>query len=182
MKSIKRLTFRNGGSILQMIVAGHVHSSLHHDVCFELSLLKILSPFIREYQESMLKYTFHLWNKWWPFSTMARSGKCGVVLRTENPKGLWEGGCILCVAITCSWEMSASLSYWETRRSMWWMSISFANPFTRGEVWHTSYHWHQLLVWWITASSIVVTQELFAKRFWVLAIPCYTPSVPKFLS
>lgn len=120
----------------------------------------------------MLKYTFHLRNKCWPFSAMARSGKCGVVLRKAKPKGFWEDGSILRVATTCSWEMSASLSYWEPRRSMQWMSISFANPFTRGEIWHISYHWCQLLGWWITASSIVVTQELFAKRLWVSAIPC----------
>ena len=110
-------------------------------------------------------------SKCWPFSAMARSGKCGVVLKITKPKGLWEGGSILRVTTAWGSEMPASLSYWETRRSMWWMSISFANPFTRGEVWHTSYHWYQLLIWWITASSIVVNQELFAKTLWVSAIP-----------
>lgn len=74
----------------------------------------------------MPMYISHLRMEQSCFNIMARVGMCGVVLLSKTRKGFWKGGDSLQVTTSCTWEISASSTYWKTRRNMWWMSISFA--------------------------------------------------------
>jgi hypothetical protein len=69
------------------------------------------------------------------FNIVARVGKCGVTFAISilEPKGLWKDGNSLLVTTICSWEISASSSYWRPRSTRW-MCISFA----QNEIGHTT--------------------------------------------
>ncbi|RCV41835.1 hypothetical protein SETIT_9G166400v2 [Setaria italica] len=71
------------------------------------------------YQENMLMYIFHSRTKHCCFNIVERVGKWGVALiftkAIPEPKGFRKDGNSLLVTTICSWEISASSSYWKTR-------------------------------------------------------------------